>query len=38
MDFSGLVKITDLNDFLRQAENCSVHNNMIKSPCRTQQR
>ena len=31
MDFSGIVKITDLNDFLRPAENCSVHNSMIKT-------
>lgn len=31
MDFSGIIKITDLNDFLKPAENCSVHNNMIKT-------
>lgn len=31
MEFSGLVKITDLNDFLKPSENCSVHNNMIKT-------
>lgn len=29
MDFSGIIKITDLNDFLNPSENCSVHNNMI---------
>jgi iron only hydrogenase large subunit-like protein len=29
MDFSGTIKITDLNDFLNPAEKCSVHNNMI---------
>lgn len=29
MDFSGTIRITDLNDFLNPAENCSVHNNMI---------
>jgi iron only hydrogenase large subunit-like protein len=30
MEFSGIVKLTDLNDFIRPAENCSVHANMIK--------
>ena len=31
MEFSGIVKITDLNDFLNPAENCSVHSSMIKT-------
>jgi iron only hydrogenase large subunit-like protein len=31
MEFSGTVKITDLNDFLRPSEKCSVHNSMIKT-------
>ena len=31
MEFSGIVKVTDLNDFLKPGESCSVHSNMIKT-------
>lgn len=31
MEFSGIVKITDLNDFLSPSSSCSVHTSMIKT-------
>jgi iron only hydrogenase large subunit-like protein len=31
MEFSGAVRITDLNDFLNPSESCSVHTSMIKT-------
>ena len=31
MEFSGTIKITDLNDFLNPSQDCSVHSSMIKT-------